>query len=330
MKLIFSRFDPNKQIIIIYSLPNQNISDDIQKNLRVFYEAYQDQTIEDQMIHLDIGSYLSYIFQQTSAWFPERKETLMLTLYFEEHENTHFFSDIMEETIKKLKEIPNFTKALYINTPHADNESYKIFGRTINILTDCFFEVSKLHATYNLGISEVLMLGYKGAGKTSIVDYLIHGKYISQNAPTLTPRVYDLVFNQIDFRVLDVCCKTHVKNILDDHPLEPGILPEAIVYVLDTTLEEEKQQDSITEFKEWIQYLNEKFPKKLFQKIPFLVLFNKIDLNPGFDIDQYSELYNDEDFNLNIKYSSSSVVDGQGLNDSFSWLVQNMKLTADY
>ncbi|MFO8018989.1 MAG: ADP-ribosylation factor-like protein, partial [Promethearchaeia archaeon] len=169
-----------------------------------------------------MNSYLNAIFKINSTWFSDTTDIVMLTLYFEEHENTHFFKEILEDTISKLLGLQNLSKVLYVNTPHADRESYSLFGRMIQILTDGFFEANKLHATYNLGLAEILILGGESTGKTAIVDYLIHDKFIPQAAPTLSPQVYDLIFEETDFRVLDICCEEHVKEVFEEHPIEPG------------------------------------------------------------------------------------------------------------
>ena len=41
-----------------------------------------------------------------------------------------------------------------------------------------------------------------------------------QSAPTLTPQIYNLVYESNDFRVLDVCYNEHIKQVFENHPLE--------------------------------------------------------------------------------------------------------------
>lgn len=330
MKLILSKFDLKKKVIIIHALPNQNLSDEILDNLEKFYDKYYEKEEQEEIVELDIGAYLSYIFRVNSAWSPENEEVIMLTLYFEEHENTNLLKKEVKSAVLKLREITNFSKILYINTPHVDTESYKLYGRVINILTDCFFEVNKLHATYNLGLAEVLILGDKGSGKTSIVDYLIHGKFVPQTTPTLTPRIYDLLYKEIDFRVLDVCCEEHIKEVFEEHPLERGKLPQAIVYVVDASLNQDSTELSVNEFNEWMFYLSKKYPQGIFKEIPILLLFNKIDLNPDFNLEEYKELYEPKNLELNVRYSTSSAKTGNGLPENFSWVVKRIKVTESY
>lgn len=328
MRLILAHRDNiKKRINVVYTLPNQNISENILNNIRIIYESVKEELNSKEMVIYDYGSYLTYLCKIGSAWFKNSKETMILSLYFEEHENTKLFEDILEEAVYKLSEIPNLAKIFYINTPHADNETYTVFGKVIRILKKCFFQANKLHSTYNLGIAEVLILGDKSSGKSSIVDYLIHKSYIPQTAPTLTPQVFNLVFEETDFRVLDICCEDHVKEVFDDHPLELGKLPQAIVYIVDATLKQEEYEDSINRFNEWMDYLQSKYPPFKFQEIPILVLFNKIDLNPTFDFDAYREKYKREGNELNTKYDTSSAYNGQGLFENFRWVVNHVKVT---
>ena len=94
-----------------------------------------------------------------------------------------------------------------------------------------------------------------------------------------------MFYEQLDFRVLDVCCNEHVKEMLDEHPIEAGKLPQAIVYVIDISIQGNEKKEAIREFHHWISFLKNKYSSKQFSKLPFLILFNKIDLSPKFDSD---------------------------------------------
>ncbi|TFF99578.1 MAG: hypothetical protein EU541_04525 [Promethearchaeota archaeon] len=330
MKLILSRFEHKKKLKILYTIPEQNLSDDIQAYLGNVFQSHLDKNLKIDKKCYDDGSFLSFIFKVDSSWEKDVKVDLMLTLYLDEHENTHFFKPIMEKTISNLKNIPNLTKIFSVNTPHAERESYRIFGEVIKELTECFFEASKLHSTYNLGLSEVLILGEKGTGKSAIIDYLIHGKFIPQATPTLTPQIFQLIYNQTDFRVLDICCEKHLKEIFESHPIEKGKLPQAIVYVVDATKNEKEMKESVERFNYWMNFLSKEYSKDKYKTIPLLVLFNKIDLNPEFNLEKHKELFNPELSDLNIRYASISVKNGNGLENNFSWLVKGIKVTEKY
>jgi GTPase SAR1 family protein len=328
MKLILSKFDATKKIKIIHSLPDNNISDEIQEKLEKIYDEFRDKEILAKFY--DFESYLSYLFEVKSSWYSDTTETLVLTLYVEEHENTHIFKNDIKECVSELTGIANFSKALYLNTPHTDAEAFTIFGKIVQSLTKCFFEVNKLHSTYNIGLAEVLVLGNKGGGKTSIVNYLIHNKPIAQPTPTLTPQVYQIVYESMDFRVLDVCCEEHVKQVLEDHPIEPGKLPQAIVYVVDASLKGEKQSESLKEFNQWFNYLSKQYPEKIFETIPILILFNKTDLNPTFSEVEFENIFRLKNGSFTSRYSRVSAITGEGIYESFSWLIKRVRITKKY
>lgn len=309
-------------------MPNQNLNDDVLANLKSLYDKYQE--AEEINTFYDYGAYLSYIFTISSAWFSEQKETFVLTLFFEEHENTHFFKKQLKECVEELKALPGLTKIGYISEPHTDKDSFIVLGKAIQAMTRCFFEVNKLHSTYNIGLAEVMVLGTKGGGKTTIVDYLLHGKFMPRTAPTLTPKVYNLIYDNFDFRVLDVCCEAHIKNVFDEHPIEPGKLPQAIVYVIDVSLVGEEKEKSVQEFDMWMDYLAKQYPENVFERIPILIFFNKTDLNPYFDEWEFEKTYKIKDRKLNLKYAFVSAKTGQGLQDNFSWLVKRIKVTEKY
>ncbi|QEE15238.2 ADP-ribosylation factor-like protein [Promethearchaeum syntrophicum] len=330
MRLILSRGIAKNDIHLIYSVPNLEITDEIQHNMKKMHVEYTTNSSEDKEKFKENGPFLSYFFDIPSAWFPEIKEMLMLTLYIEDHENTHFFTKIMENTVNQLYQIPDLSKAFYLTVPHIEENSFKIFGQMIQILTDCFFEAAKIHETYNLGIAEVLFLGNKGGGKSSIVDYLLHGKFIPQKTPTLTPRVLQMLYEQLDFRVLDVCCTEHVKEILEDHPIEPGKLPQAVVYVIDSSNQGNEEKAAIQEFHNWISFLKNKYPSKQFSNLPFLIFFNKIDLMPNFDLEKYKNQYNTIRYGIKAQYHTTSAITGEGIAPNFRWLVEKLKISSKY
>ena len=155
-------------------------------------------------------------------------------------------------------------------------------------------------------------------------------KYIDQAAPTLTPKVYKLIYKQMDFRVLDVCCDEHVKEVFEDHPIEEGKLPQAIVYVVDSTIEGKKREDDIQDFKTWILFLSYQYPEEKFPNIPVLVLFNKTDLVENFSQLEFEKMYKPDIDDLNIKYGAVSAKTGTGIDENFSWLLKKVKINESH
>ena len=301
-------------MLIIYSIPNLNVSEETQETLRQIHREFLSTygTLTEEYIHKEIGAYSAYYFEVPSSYYPDFKIPVLLTLYYEEHENVSLFNPIVKDAIVKLKAIPDLSKAFYISVPHTTPENLSAFGKMIGVLTDFFFEAAKKHETYTLGLAEVLMLGAKGGGKSSIVDYLVHGKFIQPTTPTLTPKVLQLIFENVDFRVLDVCCKEHVQAVFEDHPLEPGKLPQAVVYVVDTTATPEKQKEAQAEFYFWMDYLSKQYPVGRFSNIPVMVVFNKVDVKPMFEIEAAKKEFDGMKYGVNVHYATISAKTGEG------------------
>ena len=143
-----------------------------------------------------------------------------------------------------------------------------------------------------------------------------------------TPMVYKTLFEEMDFRVLDVCCKEHVQEVLNDHPLKPGILPQSIVYMIDLTQSEEELKKSRMEFQNWMAYLTKVYGKRNFEKTPVSILYNKLDLNPEANLEEFkAQFYIDHPL---LKQQAISVKKNIGLEQSFKWIVQNIKVATKF
>ena len=330
MRLIISREDTRKGGSIVHSIPNLNVPQEVQDEVQNIHKMHMDISPGEKTIMYSFGPYSAGLFEVPSSWYPDQMEKLMVTLYVQDHENPHLFRGIIEETIQRLKQIPNLNKAIYASTPHADGESFKRNGQMLRVLTDGFFEAAKKHETYNLGLAEILVLGNKGGGKSTLIDHLIHGRFVPQKNPTLTPKVMKLVYKNFDFRVLDVCCTTHVKEVLDDHPLEPGKLPQAIVYVIDATLKGKERDGAIREFQDWMIYLSRKYPAHRFSNVPLLILFNKIDIVEDFDMGEQMELFNTVPYGISAKYDGISAKESFGIEENFEWLAKQISVSVKY
>lgn len=102
------------------------------------------------------------------------------------------------------------------------------------------------------------------------------------------------------------------------------------MYVVDASLIGKELTRAINDFNEWMDYLSNLYPKKAFDKIPILILFNKTDLNANFNENEFQQSYQLENENLNIKYSEVSALTGKGLDENFSWLVKEISITEKF
>jgi signal recognition particle receptor subunit beta len=79
-----------------------------------------------------------------------------------------------------------------------------------------------------------------------------------------------------------------------------------------------------------MNFLNKEYSQDKFKRIPILILFNKIDLNPNFDLENHMQLFTPEISNLNLRYATTSVKNGEGLSKNFSWLIKGIKVSEAY
>ena len=96
MRLILSREDPRRGMWIIHSIPNLNISDEIQEELRKVHYHFMNTTIGDQVVNYEFGSLSSAVFEVESPWFEGESEKIILSLDAHGHENPPFFRDILQ------------------------------------------------------------------------------------------------------------------------------------------------------------------------------------------------------------------------------------------
>ena len=261
------------------------------------------------------------------AYFIDQKERLFLTLFLDVHENNHLFDDLLKSAVQSLQQIRRLDKAFYLTTPHADEDTFKIFGKLTKILSRKYFEISIKHDNNNLGLADILVLGDKKSGKSTIVDQLIHGKLRKYKRPSLKLKIYKTVYEELDFRVMDTCCDNHVKELLKDHSLKKESLPKAVVYLVDISKKEEELKDSVVNFFKWLEILTDQYPKGEFSKIPILVLFNKVDLRANFDLEEYKQMFTPLIYKFNIHYTGVSGIESNGLKGSFQWLLKNLEIS---
>ena len=84
---------------------------------------------------------------------------------------------------------------------------------------------------------------------------------------------------------------------------------------------------TINGLEQWIEFFNNQYKRSEFEKIPLLILFNKTDLNPLFDVKNYEDLFKSTVKGLNVKFGAVSAKTGMGINDNFSWMVKRIKIT---
>lgn len=284
MNILLVKKTDEEDITPVYGVPDLDISVEMEEKLKELFvkitPIFENRKEGIEYISREFGPYLAYMFEVPSLLFMELPVKLMLLFYFDDHENIRFFRSITKKIIHNLQDIEDLNLALYIGTEYAESESYDKFKLIIEIMKDGLYQIAKKHETFRLGFAEILIIGNKEGGKTTMVDNLMNGPSGESNFGNLTSTIMHSFFERIDFRVIDTCCKEHVLEILDGHPLNARRLPQGIVYVIDVTRTGKDFRESVKNFRYWLDYLSNKYPAGKFAQIPMLIIFNKTDLKP--------------------------------------------------
>ena len=162
--------------------------------------------------------------------------------------------------------------------------------------------------------AKVMILGDSGVGKSSILAKYVHNTFQESYNATLG----------FDFITID--------KIIDGHPLRLQLWDtvgqeryrslgalyyrgaDACIFVFDLT-----NNDSFKNLDEWIKFFFSQLPEQKVDNFPVLLLGNKADITPH--VISETEILNWSDKNKNIKYVEVSAKTGQGIEDSFSHIV---------
>ncbi|MBD3191060.1 MAG: GTP-binding protein [Candidatus Heimdallarchaeota archaeon] len=158
------------------------------------------------------------------------------------------------------------------------------------------------------------MCGLDQAGKTTIVNYLIHGEF-RETVPTMGVNRETIDFPNIQFNVFDLGGQIDFRSLWG----EINEKSDALIYVVDRTdymrLDESKK------------IFHEIIDTQISSCIPVLILLNKVDLQDGIsrvDFVKNFELL-DPDMDINWAVFETSARTGQGIVDSFNWFVNALK-----
>jgi hypothetical protein len=109
---------------------------------------------------------------------------------------------------------------------------------------------------------------------------------------------------------------------LDHHQFQP----KGIVYVIDCSLDPKEFRENVREFDHWMKYFyTDRTKKNLPLATPVLILANKADMNPNFEIRSIEKIYNPKKYKFNYKIYMTSTITGDGLFTAFKWLVNQIK-----
>jgi len=159
----------------------------------------------------------------------------------------------------------------------------------------------------------IVMLGFDGAGKTTILYKLKTGDIIT-SIPTIGFNVEAIEYNNIKFTIWAVGGQSQLRTLWR-HYFENT---NGLIFVVDS-----HDRERIDEVR---KVLHETLAEEELQGIPLLIFANKQDLPYGMDTTELTDKLNLHSLsNRNWHIQATHTLDGTGLNEGLNWLANQFK-----
>lgn len=172
-----------------------------------------------------------------------------------------------------------------------------------------FFSFFKIFDTKEY---RLLMLGLDGAGKTTVLYTMKLGDF-PNSIPTIGFNYETLLYNKVKLNLWD-CSGQDKLRILWKHYYTNT---KALIFVIDSS-----DKERLEEVKEIIYGICSE--EELFG-VPLLILANKQDIASIGSKELKNKIGFHEIKGRNIKFQETCALDGTGLKEGFTWLVQELK-----
>ena len=153
--------------------------------------------------------------------------------------------------------------------------------------------------------------GLDKAGKTTFVNYLIHGEH-RETAPTMGINRKSISFPKIDLDIFDLGGQEDFRPLWSDINEKSN----ALIYVVDST--------DYMRFQETKDIFHDILSKQIDNSIPVLILLNKIDLPDRMNRIDFTRDFGltDESMTHTWAVFETSALTGVGILESITWFLQ--------
>ncbi len=157
----------------------------------------------------------------------------------------------------------------------------------------------------------VSICGLDSAGKTTLVNYLMQGEF-TDTQPTLgvNRKVIDLP--KLNINILDLGGQEDFRGLWSDI----NERTDGIIYIVDST--------DFVRHDEAKQIFFNIINTQIRDEIPILILLNKIDLANHMTISEFIDKFSLSGLNSTWKCYETSALTGQGVYQSFKWLIEKL------
>ena len=166
----------------------------------------------------------------------------------------------------------------------------------------------------------IIILGIEKAGKSSILRRYKSDQFESGEKPTLGTQISKIVVDNADFIFYDL----GGQGILRKAWYDRGMMPKAIIFVVDCTLPVKKLVEVQKEFKNVLDFYYSREIGRNRSGIPLLILGNKIDLKEDLSPYFLNELFFSLPANITVQFGYTSAKTSEGIKENFNWLIGEM------
>lgn len=152
--------------------------------------------------------------------------------------------------------------------------------------------------------------GLDKAGKTTLVNYLIHGEF-RDTIPTSGMNREVLNFPKLQLDIFDLGGQQEFRPMWSDYNEQS----DGLIFVVDSS-----DKARLSESKEIFHSI---IDTQINEQIPVLILLHKVDLPDRFELMEFIKKFglNDPDLEIDWAIFETSAVTGEGVLDAFHWLV---------
>jgi small GTP-binding protein len=262
----------------------------------------------------------NYLFEISSNWARGKIETIMISIVVDPLQNADSFRNLLDQYAKKIKANPNVYKAFYLNSARTEEDILEQYKWLDDLFTNLIKDSEEILKEIILG--QILILGRYAVGKTSIVNRINTNSFDSNVRPTLGIQAVKLVLENYKIHAFDVGGQTKIQDIW----LKFSRIPDAIIYVVDVTSNDEQKKEEQLFFEKIMErfFANTSIKSKEKRNIPVLILGNKIDLNPELKKMDIELNLNPKKYKLCYKIGLTSALKNIGIMRYFRWLIAQL------
>jgi len=319
--VILSFFDTFYGPKVFITLPNK-VSEETEKEIAYYINLPSENKFIETISKEQNTKIIHLPFTIDSEWARGNKEQLLFSLMLSKNYKSEIFEQEINKVVEKLQNTPNIYKAFYKEheTFSLDPDLEDRLAVLKEILEEAYQELNQILKEISLGY--YLVLGLAKAGKSSILETLRTDIFKPDIKPTLASDVIQVILEKYSFRAIDVSGQQKLRYQWWERVKKP----DAIIFVIDGTHNQEKLEETKVEFNKILDRYEVNAKYQLPQRVPILICINKIDLLENIEEkkEEIRKFLDLENCSVNYKVQLTSAKTGEGIKQGFKWIFQEL------